>query len=78
MPHQPVTAVTRVSEAFSGETVGSPVVPNSPGGQQSDAHNEAVSKTLIQSGKIVDDLNKIIPICASLAMQRYLLVLCTL
>ncbi|XP_029139771.1 smoothelin-like protein 2 [Protobothrops mucrosquamatus] len=49
MPHQPVTAVTRVSEAFSGETVGLPVVPNSPGGQQSDAHNEAVSKTLIQS-----------------------------
>ncbi|KAL7987113.1 hypothetical protein Chor_006032 [Crotalus horridus] len=51
MPHQPVTAVTRVSEAFSGETVGSLVVPNSSGGQQSDVHNEAVSKTLIQSDK---------------------------
>ncbi|XP_032072804.1 smoothelin-like protein 2 [Thamnophis elegans] len=53
MPHQPVTAVTRVSETFSGETVGSPTVPNSPGGQQSNAHNETVSKTLIQAEKEV-------------------------
>ncbi|XP_058020589.1 smoothelin-like protein 2 isoform X2 [Ahaetulla prasina] len=53
MPHQPVTAVTRVSETFSGETVGSPTVPNSPGRQQSNAHNETVSKTLIQAEKEV-------------------------
>ncbi|XP_070591109.1 smoothelin-like protein 2 [Erythrolamprus reginae] len=53
MPHQPVTAVTRVSETFSGETVGSPTVPNSPGGQQSNAHNETVSKTLVQAEKEV-------------------------
>ncbi|XP_070788242.1 smoothelin-like protein 2 isoform X2 [Pituophis catenifer annectens] len=51
MPHQPVTAVTRVPETFSGEMVGSPTVPNSPGGQQSNAHNETVSKTLIQADK---------------------------
>ncbi|KAM6463549.1 smoothelin-like protein 2 [Liasis olivaceus] len=49
MPHQPVTAVTRVSETFSGETVGSPVVPSAPGGQQSNTHSEAVSKTLTQA-----------------------------
>ncbi|XP_026527422.1 smoothelin-like protein 2 [Notechis scutatus] len=53
MPHQPVTAVTRVSETFSGETVGSSTVPNSPGGHQSNAHNDAASKTLIQAEKEV-------------------------
>uniref|UniRef100_A0A8C5RPY9 Smoothelin like 2 n=1 Tax=Laticauda laticaudata TaxID=8630 RepID=A0A8C5RPY9_LATLA len=51
MPHQPVTAVTRVSETFSGETVGLSTVPNSPGGHQSNAHNDAASKTLIQAEK---------------------------
>uniref|UniRef100_A0A670Z0Z9 Smoothelin like 2 n=1 Tax=Pseudonaja textilis TaxID=8673 RepID=A0A670Z0Z9_PSETE len=57
MPHQPVTAVTRVTETFSGEMVGSSTVPNSPGGHQSNAHNDAASKTLIQAGKIVDEEN---------------------
>uniref|UniRef100_A0A670YSB2 Smoothelin like 2 n=1 Tax=Pseudonaja textilis TaxID=8673 RepID=A0A670YSB2_PSETE len=51
MPHQPVTAVTRVTETFSGEMVGSSTVPNSPGGHQSNAHNDAASKTLIQADK---------------------------
>uniref|UniRef100_A0A670YSH2 Smoothelin like 2 n=1 Tax=Pseudonaja textilis TaxID=8673 RepID=A0A670YSH2_PSETE len=37
MPHQPVTAVTRVTETFSGEMVGSSTVPNSPGGHQSNS-----------------------------------------
>ncbi|XP_063155426.1 smoothelin-like protein 2 [Candoia aspera] len=49
MPHQPVTAVTRISETFSGATVGLPVVPSAPGGQQSNTHTEAVSKTLTQA-----------------------------
>ncbi|XP_026564367.1 smoothelin-like protein 2 [Pseudonaja textilis] len=53
MPHQPVTAVTRVTETFSGEMVGSSTVPNSPGGHQSNAHNDAASKTLIQAEKEV-------------------------
>ncbi|KAJ7308936.1 hypothetical protein JRQ81_008215 [Phrynocephalus forsythii] len=44
MPHLPVTAVTRVSETFSGETVGSPVSPTSYGGQPSDGPNGAELK----------------------------------
>ncbi|XP_053222683.1 smoothelin-like protein 2 [Podarcis raffonei] len=44
MPHLPVTSVTRVSETYSGETTGSPISPNAPGGQPS----EAVSKTSSQ------------------------------
>nr|XP_020657323.1 smoothelin-like protein 2 [Pogona vitticeps] len=44
MPHLPVTAVTRVSETFSGETVRSPVSPTSPGGPLSDGPGEAEPK----------------------------------
>ncbi|CAI5795170.1 Calponin-homology (CH) domain-containing protein [Podarcis lilfordi] len=47
MPHLPVTSVTRVSETYSGETTGSPISPNVPGGQPS----EAVSKTSSQGEK---------------------------
>ncbi|XP_061460775.1 smoothelin-like protein 2 [Rhineura floridana] len=47
MPHLPVTAVTRVSETYSGETVGPPAMPNIPSGQQS----EAVSKMSNQAVK---------------------------
>ncbi|XP_044312122.1 smoothelin-like protein 2 isoform X2 [Varanus komodoensis] len=50
MPHLPVTAVTRTSETFSGETVGSSVALNSPGGLQSRCHNEALSKPPNQAG----------------------------
>ncbi|XP_063002729.1 smoothelin-like protein 2 [Elgaria multicarinata webbii] len=51
MPHLPVTAVTRLSETFSGETVGSPMAPSSPGGAQSKSRSEeAPSKTPSQAG----------------------------
>ncbi|XP_054857447.1 smoothelin-like protein 2 [Eublepharis macularius] len=49
MPHLPVTAVTRVSETFSGETAGGLTAPSVPGGQQNKSHSEAVSKTSSQS-----------------------------
>ncbi|XP_015264630.1 PREDICTED: smoothelin-like protein 2 [Gekko japonicus] len=49
MPHLPVTAVTRVSETFSGETSGGPITPSVPGGQPNKSHSEAVSKTSNQS-----------------------------
>ncbi|XP_077168847.1 smoothelin-like protein 2 [Paroedura picta] len=49
MPHLPVTAVTRVSETFSGETSGGPITPSVPGGQQNKSHSEPVSKTSNQS-----------------------------
>ncbi|XP_053130606.1 smoothelin-like protein 2 isoform X3 [Hemicordylus capensis] len=49
MPHLPVTAVTRLSETFSGETTGSPIAPNIPGGQPNKSHSEAVSKTSSQA-----------------------------
>ncbi|KAG8122894.1 hypothetical protein E2320_018359, partial [Naja naja] len=43
MPHQPVTAVTRVSETFSGETVGSSTVPNSPEKEMKGASSSTLS-----------------------------------
>nr|XP_056720858.1 smoothelin-like protein 2 [Euleptes europaea] len=49
MPHLPVTAVTRVSEAFSGETSGGPIAPSVPGGQPNKSHSEAVSKMSSQA-----------------------------
>ncbi|XP_053130605.1 smoothelin-like protein 2 isoform X2 [Hemicordylus capensis] len=52
MPHLPVTAVTRLSETFSGETTGSPIAPNIPGGQPNKSHSEAVSKTSSQAEKL--------------------------
>uniref|UniRef100_A0A8D0B244 Calponin-homology (CH) domain-containing protein n=1 Tax=Salvator merianae TaxID=96440 RepID=A0A8D0B244_SALMN len=48
-PHLPVTAVTKVSETFSGETVGLPVPSQRPGGQQ----NEVASTVLSQTGSVV-------------------------
>lgn len=55
MPHLPVTAVTRVSEAFLGETTGSsplsPSGPNAPSGQleRSLSHSEMLSKASSQT-----------------------------
>ncbi|XP_066466829.1 smoothelin-like protein 2 isoform X1 [Tiliqua scincoides] len=55
MPHLPVTAVTRVSEAFLGETSAgsplSPTVPNAPSGpqEQSPSSSEILSKTSSQA-----------------------------
>lgn len=53
MPHLPVTAVTRVSEKFSGETSSSSGTANASSGLigQSRSKNETVMKTSNQSGK---------------------------
>jgi len=54
MPHLPVTAVTRISEKFSGENIHSAGTTNASTGLlgQNQSKNEMTLKTSNQSGKI--------------------------
>ncbi|XP_042298517.1 smoothelin-like protein 2 [Sceloporus undulatus] len=49
MPHQPVTAVTKVSETFSGETTRPTVTPYVSGGQHANSHAEPAQKAPSQA-----------------------------